>query len=386
MTTDSLTGSLTDNLIGCDMMNVEIDRTTAHAAQSILVINVTRIGDTLLNTPAIRAIAEKFPNAAITCLGHAKRVEVLEHLPYLATVDKIDKKSAVWRGRIGVLTGKLYDWAFVWGDDMALHRYALRVAKRVVAYRQQDDALNSQLFHAALAAPLYSMHGVAMQLQLPRSVGIEPSNFKLDYVVTDSESHDAKQRLAKDVGNAQPLIGVQVASFPTKSYRDWPIAHFIALAKRTVAEFPDSKFVMFGGADDLDRIAPFHDALPQYTIVYAGALSLRETVAVMNEIDLYVGVDTGPTHLYGALGKPMVAMYHSSLPSSLYAPCQHPALYVVDHPLAGTVAVGGGADAGSMADISVEAVWARVADALHKKPSRFPALPPVGLTSSTFYR
>jgi heptosyltransferase III len=355
----------------------------ARTAKSVLIINVTRIGDTLLNTPAIRAIAAKFPNAAITCLGHAKRVEVLQHLPYLAHVDKIDKKTALWRGRIGVLTGKSYDWAFVWGDDAALHRYALRVAKHVVAYRQEDDALNAQFFHAAAAPALYSMHGVAMQLQLSRSVGIDTKNFKLDYVVTDIETRTAKQRLAKDAGGAKPLIGLQVASFPTKAYRDWPIEHFIELAKRIIGEYANAKFIMFGGSDDVARIAPFRDALPDHTVVYAGALTLRETVAVMKEIDLYIGVDTGPTHLYGALKKPMVAMYHSTLPSALYAPLQHPALYVVDHPLAGKVPVGAGGDAGGgtgvMADIGVDAVWPRVMDALMAKPSRYPAMLPVDI-------
>ena len=230
------------------------------------------------------------------------------------------------------------------------------------------------------------MHGVAMQLQLPRSVGIDTNNFKLDYVVTENEARSAKQRLAKDAVNATPLIGLQVASFPTKAYRDWPITHFIELAKRIIGEYANAKFIMFGGPDDIARIEPFRDALPDSTIVYADALSLRETVAVMNELDLYVGVDTGPTHLYGALGKPMVAMYHSSLPSALYAPLQHRALYVVDHPLAGKVLAGSGADAGTMEDISVEAVWARVADALHKTPSRFVAMPPVGFTlPSTHY-
>jgi heptosyltransferase III len=112
--------------------------------------------------------------------------------------------------------------------------------------------------------------------------------------------------------------------------------------------------------------------------VYAGTLTLRETVAVMKEIDLYIGVDTGPTHLYGALKKPMVAMYHSTLPSALYAPLQHPALYVVDHPMAGSVPVGAGGDAGAMADIGVDVVWARVADALLAKVSRFPAQTPAG--------
>jgi heptosyltransferase III len=137
--------------------------------------------------------------------------------------------------------------------------------------------------------------------------------------------------------------------------------------------------IMFGGPDDVARIAPFRDALPDHTVVYAGALTLRETVAVMKEIDLYIGVDTGPTHLYGALKKPMVAMYHSTLPSALYAPLQHPMLYVVDHPMAKKVPIGAGVDAGAMADIGVDVVWERVADALLAKPSQYPAMTPTGI-------
>ncbi|MBL8523737.1 MAG: hypothetical protein JNN20_08615, partial [Betaproteobacteria bacterium] len=62
----------------------KISREQAAAAKRVLAINVTRIGDTLLATPALRALAAFFPNARITCLGHPKRVEVVEHLPYLA--------------------------------------------------------------------------------------------------------------------------------------------------------------------------------------------------------------------------------------------------------------------------------------------------------------
>jgi heptosyltransferase III len=352
-----------------------IDPALAVEARHVLAINVTRIGDTLLNTPALRAIARHFPNAAITCLGHAKRVEVLQHLPYLNKIGDIDKKSAPFRGRLGTLTGHQYDWAFVWGHDTALHRYALRKARHVVAYRQADDALNQRFFHAVDAPALYTLHGVAMQLALPQAVGIGADGYALDYVVSAAEQRAAQSRLANEVGDVKPLIGLQVASFPTKAYRDWPMAHFIALAKRIVDQHPRAKFVMFGGPDDVARIEPFRAALPDRTLVLAGSLTLRETVAVMNEIDLYLGVDTGPTHLYGALGKPMVAMYHPSLPSALYKPLRHRALYVVDHPEAGPHASSDIA----MADISVEDVWERVVAALAHAPSVFPGMPPVGI-------
>jgi heptosyltransferase III len=343
-----------------------IDDATANAAKRVLIINVTRIGDTLLNTPAIRAIARKFPNASITVLGHDKRVEVLANIPYIAKVGSISKKSAPFRARFGALTGNKYDWAFVWGNDAALHRYALRKAKNVVAYRQSDENLNRRFFCAADEPALYSMHGVDMQLALPRAVGIDTDEFQLDYVVTGVEEMAAREKLSDALKDKEkhPLIGLQVASFPTKSYRDWPIGHFIELAKRIVADYPDATFIMFGGPDDAAKIEPFRFALPKRTVVFAGTLSLRETVAMMNEVDLYIGVDTGPTHLYGALGKPMLVMYHASLPSSLYKPLSHPALYVMDHPARNLVNNISVTDI-SMAEIIPESIWKIVAEALN---------------------
>jgi heptosyltransferase III len=346
-------------------MKRAIDDAAANTAKRVLIINVTRIGDTLLNTPAIRAIARKFPNASITVLGHDKRVEVLANIPYIAKIGSISKKSAPFRARFGVLTGNKYDWAFVWGNDVALHRYALRKATNVVAYRQSDESLNRQFFCAADEPALYSMHGVDMQLALPRAVGIDTDKFQLDYVVTGVEEMSARERLSDALKGKDnhPLIGLQVASFPTKSYRDWPIGHFIELAKRIVSNYPDTTFVMFGGPDDVAKIEPFRHAFPERCIVFAGTLTIRETVAVMNEIDLYIGVDTGPTHLYGALGKPMVVMYHASLPSSLYKPLVHSALYVIDQPKRSSPD-NDPIEMVSMEDVSVESVWQCVYAAL----------------------
>jgi heptosyltransferase III len=358
----------------------QISDEQALAAKRVLIINVTRIGDTLLSTPAIRAIAKRFPNAAITVLGHEKRVEILEHLPYIAKVGAISKKSAPFRGRFGALTGTTYDWAFVWGNDAALHRYALRKAENVVAYRQPDEKLSARFFCAADEPALYSMHGVAIQLALPGAVNIKADNFHLDYVITAEEKRAASERLRSAFTNRcmQPLVGLQVASFPTKAYRDWPIEHFIALAKRVVAKYPKAAFIMFGGPDDHSIITPFAHALPEQTLVLAGSLTLRETVAIMGEIDLYIGVDTGPTHLAGALRKSMIAMYHASLPSALYKPLSHPALYVVDHPRAGLLVDTEPANV-KMSEISVDAVWQRVSDALEAKPSIYPGLPPLNV-------
>ena len=348
----------------------------ALAAKRVLIINVTRIGDTLLATPAIRAIGKFFPNASQTVLGHPNRVEVLANIPTIQRIGGIDKRSALLRGWRDVFAGPEYDWAFVWRNDEALVRYALRKARRVVAHRQQSASINSKLFADVDRIGDNQIHAVAWALSLPMAVGIPADGYQLDYRVSEAEALAARQRLQSDFPNAPgPIIGMQVASFATKSYRDWPIDNFIELATRIAKENESARFVLYGAQSDQERIARLTSALPGKSTSYAGAFSLRETVAMMSCTDLYVGVDTGPTHLFGALKKPMVVLYHPSLRSALYRPLDAPALYVVDHPQAGP-------DATSdipMAEISVDTVWQAVSAALRGDASILPGLPAIGI-------
>lgn len=120
-----------------------------------------------------------------------------------------------------------------------------------------------------------------------------------------------------------------------------------------------------GSEVDCEKINQFVAKVGVCAHSFAGRLSLRESVALMACADLYVGVDTGPTHLFGALGKPMVAMYHPSLRSALYKPLQAPALQAIDHPAAHPQA----AATIPMAEISVETVWAAVQVALQTNRS-----------------
>ena len=84
----------------------------------------------------------------------------------------------------------------------------------------------------------------------------------------------------------------------------------------------------------------------------------------MNEVDLYIGVDTGPTHLMGALHRPMVALYHSHTPSRRLRPLDHPCAYIIDHP----TPEGEATPETKMADISVECVWRVVEQAIAEHP------------------
>ena len=324
----------------------------------ILVINVARIGDTLLSTPALRALAAKWPQAQVTFLGHPKRVEVMEHLPFLAACGGITKHRARWRGW---LPGARWDLALVLGFDQELVAYALRVANDVVAFRQGNPRLDARLRHCVEPPAAQSQHGVSMQLLLTRALGIPDAGLRLSYTVTKEERAEARARLSQlGLDTAKPLVGLQVRAFPTKAWRDWPIGHFAALCGRIGQRWHGAHFLLFGGAADRSRTEELIKLVPGKATSLAGLLDLRESAAVMNELDLFIGLDSGPTHIMGALEAPMIALYHCLAPGRFMQPLERTRCYVVDHPRSPQAC-----DADTpMGEIPVEVVWNRVVEAL----------------------
>lgn len=323
----------------------------------ILVIAVARIGDTLLITPALRALARRWPEAAITFLGHPKRVEVMRHLPFVEAIGPISKQRAPWRGW---LQRGHWDLALVYGFDRALVHYALRVARQVVAFRQGHAALDERLMLCVEPPGFQSDHAVPMRLGLTRALGVPDAGLRLSYTVTPEERAAARALLAqRGLGDANPLVGLQVRAFPTKAWRDWPIEHFAELGQRIIARWPAAHFVLFGGAEDRARTEELVARLPGRATSLAGTLDLRASAAVMNELGLFIGLDSGPTHIVGALDAPMIGLYHCLTPSRVIKPLERPGCHVVDHPR-----TEGCSPETPMGDIPVDAVWRKVLEAL----------------------
>lgn len=315
----------------------------------VLVIIVARLGDTLLVTPTLRALKAATPQGRLTVLAHPKRMEVLQHLPFIDVLAGVTKNSAPLRGWIGK---RRYDVALVYGHDALLLRYAMRASHAVIAFEQRDMALNRRLAHV-VAEPSAPEHAVLHRLSLLAPLGLSSSDLRLAYSATADERGWARQWLAAQVPSGRPLIGLQIASFPTKAHRDWPVSSFQELIDRIASTHAQARFLLLGDAAAAAKAAPLLAANPRQLALAAGKLSLRQSAALMAELDLYIGVDTGPTHIAGALGIPMVALYHCAYPGRNLVPLQHPASIMIEHPLTGSSA----ATTASMADLPVAAVW-----------------------------
>jgi len=311
-----------------------------------------------MGSAAIRAVARAFPESEITCMGHPKRFTILK-LPFVNNLGAITKNRAPWLDRF---SGRRFDYALVYGFDMALVKYALRLSKRVIAFRQHDETLNRQLYKMVEPPIIGSMPGVKQLLLLPEALDIKPDGFYLSYHVEEAERSWAINKLRTlFTEKSRPIVGLQIQSFPTKPYRDWPVDSFIELCKKILKSYDKTQFLLLGGPLDQDKIIPFKIVLGDKLHVLAGTLSLRESAAVMEQLDVYVGVDTGPTHIAGALNIPMVALYHCLHPSRCLQPLENSRVHVIDLPVLESEC----SSANNMSLISVDDVWRKVQSALN---------------------
>ena len=295
--------------------------------QKILIIIVSRIGDTLLTTPAIESISQHYKNSQVTILAHPKRYSVVQHLPYVYKVGFISKNNAIFKGRFK----KKYDLAFVYGYDKSLVLYALRASIKVVAFKQSNDKINNRLYQSVEFPKSKSMHFVDIFMSLPQSIGIKADNKRLSLALTNDEILFAENILSKYNLNNKLLVGIQAVGFPTKSYRDWPVQNFLELCKKIIDKNSNVHFLIYGGPDkqEKEKLDLLLNGLHGHATELIG-LPLRETAAVMSKTHLYIGVDTGPTHIMSTFNIPMVALFHCMLKSEVYGALNHPCYFAID--------------------------------------------------------
>jgi len=318
----------------------------------ILVIVVSRIGDTLLNIPAIRSISNHYPDSKITVLAHPKRLEVLSNLDFVDYYGKITKYSAYLKGWFA----KKFDLAFVYSNDEQILKFALRSSIRVISYKHQRKNINKKLFKSVVLSDYEKKTSISTSMALPKSIGILQSSWTLEFNLSSFERTFVENFLNSNNLEKKFIIGIQAVSFPTKAYRDWPIEKFADLFKQILRIKPDSIFLLYGGNHpiEIEKITWLHQKFRSNSVSLLG-LSLRKTAAIMSRNHLFIGVDTGPSHLMSCFERPMVVLYHCLYKSQNVGIRRNKNFQFVDHPATSSCYEGS-----SMNEIEVEEVFQRI--------------------------
>ncbi len=156
----------------------------------------------------------------------------------------------------------------------------------------------------------------------------------------DAEPQDAAPRLwlsPKWIAQAGaelppdvPLLAL--APGANTAAKRWPTERFAALAARLLG--PDGILaggtaILLGAADERDCAAPILAALPPGRVIdLIGQTEPLAAAAYIRRADLYIGNDSGLTHLAAAVGAPTLALFGPGLPGR-YRPWGAKADYLI---------------------------------------------------------
>lgn len=90
--------------------------------------------------------------------------------------------------------------------------------------------------------------------------------------------------------------------------REWPVDHWRRLVDHVLRELPGSTVTLVGGPTDLSRHAEILSGFGERARTVAASTPLGELPALLDANDLFIGSDSGPAHIAGSIGLPVVVV------------------------------------------------------------------------------
>ncbi len=275
--------------------------TTAKAPR-FLIISTLRLGDALLVTPLIRSLRKHHPDSVIDVLvlegvrgifeGNPdidRIIEVAHRRPFFKRWREIRQ---LWRRYSHALAPVSSDRARFYGFVAA--------PTRIGFINPHTSALSRSLLTHALPFDDHNIHTVPHNLRL-----LEPLNIPKDFTVVPPTTSKTSVQREDDL--------VVIHPYPKFRYKSWPMEHWIRLINGLVKQ-TDCRIILTGGSDTEEIAFTQAIARPTSAINRAGQLTLAETADLIRSSRLFIGPDTGITHIAAATGTPTVALFGPTNP------------------------------------------------------------------------
>jgi lipopolysaccharide heptosyltransferase I len=284
----------------------------------ILIIKLGAIGDIIHTLPALAAIREHFPGAEISWVAEQRSAEILRGNELLDNLIEVDTKSL--RG------GKVIERLLIEGAKQVknLRQYDFDIAidfqgllkSGVIAKlsgaktrwgfaRADLREPAARVFYTDTAKIPQMTHVIRRNLALAGSaLGISLENERISFPVFTSEEH--KVEAAAIAGRAGGTFAVlnPAGGWVTKL---WHAEKYGRLADMMWDQFGLESIVVTGPAETALASEVLQASRSGKTI--AAEPSLKGFYELAKRARVYVGGDTGPTHLAIAAGTPVVGIF-----------------------------------------------------------------------------
>ncbi len=283
----------------------------------ILIVKLGSIGDIVHTLPALAALRGAMPQAEISWVAERRSSEILRDNPILDRLIEVDTKAL----RRGLMSGETlraprqqlrrlrasaFDLAL---DFQGLLKSAsiarLSGARRVFGYSRAAlrEPASALLLSKRVAVPR-NIHVIQKSLLLLQgSLGI-PAPAELSFPIGITPRAEAEAESAAAHTGGQYAILNPGGGWPTKL---WSVERFGKLADLLWSSYGISSLVTYGPgelelAEGVRQSSTSGKAQPV-------SVSLKGFYSLAQRARLYVGGDTGPTHIAVAAGAPIVGLF-----------------------------------------------------------------------------
>ncbi len=279
----------------------------------ILLIQLKRIGDLVLTTPAIAAVRQHYPSARISLAVAAGSRELL---PAIAGIDR----AFIARGKIsdaaswfGVARRK-YDYCvdFTHSDRSAFLTVLSGAPKRVsFGHAELQSQVRALTYNVLVNAPLRSLHTVDYHLALLAPLGIHGAAPQVQLQLPPAADEQAIRALAQANVDGEFVL-LHPGSARIEKF--WEPERWSALADFAAAR--GLTCVFSGGTSELEKshLAAIKAHTQSPFVDLSGKLSLLALAALIRRARLLVTVDSAPAHLAAAVQTPQVVLFGPTNP------------------------------------------------------------------------
>jgi len=279
----------------------------------VLFLRHDRIGDMILSTGILRAIAQSHPTIQLDVLASPINAPVLEHEPYVHDVVVFDKKKPLsFPVAFAGLRRRRYDAVIdcmVTAPSLTTLLLMLATGAR---YRIGVKSLGNDFVYTLPVPARESADHIVDKLgALVTAFGLQPTAQDLrPRVRLTAEETERGERIWSGETEHRPAMGkrVLVNVSAGRGHHAWPDDRFVAVIRAVRTAAPNAEIIVVSSPGDRGRAA--HIAAEGGARLVADN-GIRDAMTIVAHADVVFTPDTSISHVCSAFGKPAVVLHPS---------------------------------------------------------------------------
>jgi ADP-heptose:LPS heptosyltransferase len=288
----------------------------------ILAIRPRALGDVVLTTPALRALARSAPDVALEVVTDARYVPLLESAPGVRRVWPLGGGTLETARLIAALRRRRYALAVdFFGNPRSAWITALSGARDTAGYdlRGRRHAYRIRVPRSSPPAGSEVEYAADAHLRLAVAVGGRHDGRVPRFDLSSAIRAEAARELAR-AGVDEPAGVVGLIPAGTRRTKTWPLSHGAMLARGLVAR--GIPVIAIAGPGEEAALASFARLAPEVPVL-GPCRDVAILAGVIARLRAIVGTDSGPRHLAIAFGVPTFTWFGPADPRT-WTPSEGP--------------------------------------------------------------